>query len=332
MFNKRGYLLMGIMLAAVVFIGSAVNTSWLTRMVIRRALESGQGVVVKGVHIDRQRFSLPGHLELEGVKLGLEVNSKPFLFEAQQVSVTGLQSIFSAERRILVNAEGILARYDAGEAHEARVELAVARDGVIGSVMVPALRWDKLRVQDVFGFLVVNSSGVELRAMKFQMCGGNVTGKVIVHSGEKMQYAAEFAVEDFDVAQLVDVNAQIAAQLDGRVTGSVAWQGGDGTLDALDTDLGMPAGGKMSASLLAALTQYLPQSREKKRLELLIKKGGKLPMELFALTMKSVQARKLTGEIRLRSREINLELNLTQEINTDGTLASLWAYWQRFIK
>ena len=147
-----------------------------------------------------------------------------------------------------------------------------------------------------------------------------------------MQYAAEFAVEDFDVAQLVDVNAQIAAQLDGRVTGSVAWQGGDGTLDALDTDLGMPAGGKMSASLLAALTQYLPQSREKKRLELLIKKGGKLPMELFALTMKSVQARKLTGEIRLRSREINLELNLTQEINTDGTLASLWAYWQRFIK
>ena len=99
-----------------------------------------------------------------------------------------------------------------------------------------------------------------------------------------------------------------------------------------DTDLTMPSGGKVSASLLAALTQYLPQSREKKRLDVLIRKGGKVALEAFSFTMKGGQAGKFSGDVRLKSREINLELNLTHEINTDGTIDSLFGYWGKFFQ
>jgi hypothetical protein len=100
----------------------------------------------------------------------------------------------------------------------------------------------------------------------------------------------------------------------------------------VDADLNMPTGGKMSASLLAALTQYLPQSREKSRLDLLIRKGGKIAMEGFSFIIRGGQAGKFAGEVHLRSREVNLELNLEHEINTDGTIASLLGYWGKFLK
>ncbi len=329
---KRRYLWLAVLAALTVLSWSIVNTPWLTRMLISRACAGMANVTVKGVQIGHQRFSLPGHLELDGIRLELKINGKLFLLQVPRALVTGLQGIFTADRRFLVNARDIQISYDAGSIQDAAVELTVARDGVIGPVTAAGLSWDKLRATDAAGFVVINAAGVELRALKFRMCDGNVTGKVLVRGGAGMAHTAEFALDGFDVAQLTDVNPQLAAQLDGRVTGNVAWQASAGALEGMDLDLGMLDGGKVSAALLSALTQYLPKSREKKRLESLITKGGKLPMEIFALTMKSAGEGKLAGEVHLRSREINLELNVTQEINTDGSLASLGAYWERFIQ
>jgi hypothetical protein len=188
-------------------------------------------------------------------------------------------------------------------------------------------------MEDVSGFMILNGAGVEMRALKFKAYDGNLTGKVMVQTrGTPITYNGEIFMEGFNVAGLGDVNPAISQQLDGVVTGTVSVEGDPVSLRTLDASLTMPSGGNISAALLAALTQYLPASREKKRLDALISAGGKLGMELFSFTLKGGKAGAFAGELHLRSREINLELNLTHEINTDGTIASLLAYWQKFVQ
>ncbi len=326
------WLIPAISLSVVLLVVSALQTPWLTREACSRALAGRPGVVMKELRIGRQSFSLPGRLELKDVRIELGINGKPLILETPGVIVTGLQSVWGRERRILVSLEHAHGVYDAGDAREAGLQLTLAGDTLSGSVTAQEAVWDNIRARAVSAFIIIKGAEIEWRAVKLQAYGGRVTGQAVVHLGPSLTYAAEIFVEGCDVAQLAELNRELADQLNGVMTGAVKLAGGIGTVDTLDVDLTMPAGGQVSAALLAALTQYLPRSREKKRLDFLIRNGGKLAMELFSFTMKGGAKGKFTGELRLRSREVNLELNLAHEINTDGTLASLAAYGQKFLK
>ena len=326
------WLIVALLSAVGILVVSALQTPWLTRELCRRALAGQPGVVVKELRIGQQHFSLPGRLEFQDVRLGLEINAKSLTLDIPEILVTGLQSVWAGERRILLSAAHVHGRYDVGEAVDAGLQFTFVGEGVSGPVTVAALSWDKLHAREVAAFLIFNRSGIEVHAVKMKAYAGGVTGQSVVRLRPLLTYTAEVFIEACDVAQLSDINRDLADQLNGAVTGTVKLAGDAVVLKTLDADLTMPAGGRVSASLLAALTQYLPQSREKKRLDFLIRNGGKLAMELFSFTMKGVGQGKFSGELHLRSREINLELNLTHEINTDGTLASLAAYGQKFLK
>jgi|GEM_PF-2855948 len=334
MFKKRWYIL-AVGVAVFIFIAIALNTTWLTASILEQVLAGKPGMVVKRIHIDHQQFSLPGRLELQKVDLALEVNGKLLTLQAPQVEVMGLQTLWSDDRRILVAAQRMTVRYDLGQAKEVKADMAIDQEGISGPLTAVEVNWDKLRGKGVSLFLIVNTSGIELRAVKLAAYNGRITGKVFVHAAPARQagvYVAELFIEGLDVARLAEVNPEITAQLNGLVTGTLKLEGDPVALRTVETDLNMPTGGKMSASLLAALTQYLPQSQEKKRLDLLIRKGGKIAMEAFSFIIKGGEAGKFAGEVHVKSREVNLELNLEHEINTDGTIESLVAYWGKFWK
>ncbi|MEI8012786.1 MAG: hypothetical protein WCI27_09980 [Candidatus Omnitrophota bacterium] len=327
----RWFMLMVVM-ALVILMMSVLQTPWLTRVLCRRALSAHAGVVVKGLHIGSQHFSLPGRVEMKDILLELKVNGKPMVLETPGVLVTGLQSLWGGERRILLASEKMHARYDLADAADAGAQFTLTSEGLSGPVTAAEFVWDKINAREVSAFVIIKNSGIEVRAAKMQAYGGRVTGQAVVRTGQLPAYTGEIFVEGCDMARLSDINRELADQLNGAVTGSVKLAGDAVAIKAVDADLMIPAGGKISASLLGALTQYLPQSREKKRLDLLIRNGGKLAMELFSFTMKGGPQGKFSGELKLRSREINLELNIVHDINTDGTLASLAAYGQKFLK
>ena len=310
----------------------AVNTTALSEAIVRHALASRKGVVFKDIHIARQRFTWPGRVDWGDVKLEIEVNGKKAGMEAPAVSVTGLEDLLSSRAHLLINARGARLVYDKGRAGDVTAALALEGHELSGPLTMGTLSWDKWQAQDVSLVLVVNAAGVQARAVTLKAYDGKVTGKVIVDMAPVPAYAVELFADGLDVARMAPANAGLAEELSGRLKGSLKLEGSATALRTLDTDLVMPAGGKISAVFLASLTRYLPQSREKERLDLLVNNGGKLVMEGFSFTMKSSRKGRYSGEIHLKSREVNLELNLTHEINTDGTLASLLAYAARILK
>ncbi|MBF0331710.1 MAG: hypothetical protein HQL17_07205 [Candidatus Omnitrophica bacterium] len=332
MFKKYWIVLILIaMLAASVT--SILQTPWFSTVILRRMLAARPGVVVKTVVIKSQQFSLPGHFQFRNVRLVLQFEGKELTFETPELDVSGLQQWLGVDRRFLVGVEHAKVSYDTGAVDDLTAQFTVVPQGASGPVGAVQCRWDKWQAGDISAFLILNRTGLEVRALSFNAYDGHLTGKLMVRiDTPPLKYTGEIFTEGLNVAKLADVNPGITQQLDGTVTGTVSVGGDVHALQVLDASLVMPSGGNISASLLAALTQYLPASREKKRLDALINSGGKLGMELFSFTIKGGQQGRFAGELHLRSREVNLELNLTHEINTDGTIASLVGYWQKFVQ
>jgi hypothetical protein len=177
----------------------------------------------------------------------------------------------------------------------------------------------------------INAATIEACDIHAEVYGGRMSGTAHVML-KPVTYAADLKLDGLQTAKLAEVNEQISAQMAGRISGIVRIAG-DGTRpNAIETDLQMPSGGKINAALLSALTQYLPQSQERKMLEALIKNGGKLAVEVFSFTMKSHAPDKLSGLIKIASKQANMELNLTHDIKTDGTWDGLAQSWQAIFK
>jgi hypothetical protein len=147
MHKKRWYVVFGVV-AVLLFVGSVLNTSWLTESLLGQFLAEKPGISVKRVHFGQQHFALPGRLELRAVDLALEINGKLLTVQVPDVVITGLQTFGATDRRVLISAQRMTVRYDMGFAKEFKADLTIDRDGVSGPLTAVELDWDKLRAKD----------------------------------------------------------------------------------------------------------------------------------------------------------------------------------------
>jgi hypothetical protein len=294
-------------------------------------------VRVKDLKVGRQHFTFPGAVDLSDVRLVLGLKGGDLVVDVPGMRISGLQTFFSRERMYRFVLAGASVVFPGVEVREVGADLMLgSRSGadflLSGPVRAGTAKWDRVKAVDVDFFLSAVPGVWEFRACQARAFGGEVTGRGVLDFSNGFRYEAEIAAIDLGTAELAQVNPGIAGQLGGRVSGTVRLGGRDGRMETLTTDVGMPAGGEMSARLLAALAQYIPSSREKKRLDAVIKAGGRLNVEVLSFSLKSETPRHLSGGIHIISKEVNLELNITNDIRTDGTLESLLSYWQTYVK
>ncbi|MBF0485838.1 MAG: hypothetical protein HQL16_04915 [Candidatus Omnitrophica bacterium] len=317
---------------------AALNSPWLSVKLARRILRSAlKEVKLTEVVVTRQHFTMPGEVEFTGVRLLLMIKGKPLTINVPHCHVTGLQTFFSNEPRVFITVKDAAAQFPPGEARNVGAELSFSMTAdkkfvLSGPVSAQEASWDRFKAAQVSFFLAGAPERWEFRAIKASAYGGGLAGKAQVVFSQVPAYDVELFLSDMLTTELSKINLQISEQLGGKIGGAVHVTGNGEKMSSLATDLSMPGGGKMSASLLGVLTQYIPQSREKKMLDDLIKVGGLLDVEVLSFSMKSDSPRHLSGEVHILSKAINVELNITNDINTDGTLESLLSYWQAYLK
>lgn len=162
--------------------------------------------------------------------------------------------------------------------------------------------------------------------------GGELSGSATVKFGPPAGYDAVLALQSVDCGELEQALGGVFRELGGKLSGSLRMAGCGRQIDRFDTAWNMPGGGAVSAALLSTITQYIPDSEQKKRLDFLIRTGAKLPVESFIFTLKNDSPDRLSGIVGLKSREANLELNVTHEIRVDTRIDSLIQAWQAMFK
>jgi hypothetical protein len=98
-------------------------------------------------------------------------------------------------------------------------------------------------------------------------------------------------------------------------------------ITTFNADFSLPAGGKVTSVLLSDFLQYLPKSREKKRLDKLVKIGEKLAVEVFSFTIQNDAPDHWSGVVQLASKDVNIRANRTYDIHIDGTWEGLATSW-----
>lgn len=302
-----------------------LNSTWLSVRLARRALH---GMLPEArlteLAIGQQHFHWPGGFAWNNVRLGIKYKGRDYNVVVPRLMLSGAQGVFRDKADLKISAAGADIFFPPGEAKDAKIELTVSLVSrkvvrAEGLVTLAKLAWDKLEARQVRFRVLRNIREFEFDNIQASAYGGTITGKArLVPAG--LVYAADLALEGIDTSQLAD---WLSTQVVGRATGRIRISGKAETLSTLESDFSMLTGARVSASLLSVVVQVIPQLPDRKRLDALIKQGGQFPVEILKFTVRSQSPQHWGGELTLRSREVNLAINISHDINPDGTLLYL---------
>jgi len=191
---------------------------------------------------------------------------------------------------------------------------------------------ESLRMTEIRTDFSGDARSVVMSNLTAGVYSGVLSGRVESVFGPPAAYDITLALDSVDCGEPEQALGGVFRELGGTLSGQLQIAGTGNQVDRFDTSWNMPAGGAVSAELLSSITRYIPDSAQRKRLDFLIRSGGKLPVESFVLTLKNDAPDRLSGIIGVKSREANLELNLTHEIQVDTRIDSLIQVWQAMFK
>jgi hypothetical protein len=306
-----------------------------------RAMEFVVRQVLQRTAKDVQSFSLgsldysfPSSWTLGDVRATVLSKGKSTLVYASQVEIKDVFHLLTDGKHAQVNVSGAEASYDQLKVRGAScaVDLSRLTNGISyrGNIFLAQVSQEPFSVSDVRTDFSGDERSVTLSNLAAAVYGGKLSGAAIFTIPES--YDVELTLKEVDSGELERAMGGVFRELGGKLSGQLHVAGAGQRIDLFDTSWNMPSGGAVSAELLSSITRYIPDSVQKKRIDFLIRSGGKLAIESFLFTLKNDSPEQLSGQIGLKSREANLELNVTHEIRVDARIDSLLQAWQAVFK
>ncbi|MEI6437494.1 MAG: hypothetical protein WCO69_01940 [Candidatus Omnitrophota bacterium] len=319
--------------AGWVVVNNAAAMSYLVRQAVARSLKA---VDVRELRFGSLAYTFPSDWALKDVRARLVIGQQVLTFTSARLDISNALGLCSIGRGAGLSLSGADGFFDKLKVNgiSGRFYLTRTDHGVSyrGDVSAGTVAWDRLGVSKVKATVSGDAGQLSLRQLQADVYGGKTAGKAMVAFGRVPRYEVSAVVEKADIGQLDRVLGGVFHELGGTLSGRVRLAGSGPQIDGLDMNWDMPSGGKVSAALLSSIATYLPASQEKKRIDSLIRSGGKLAVEVFSFTIKNDAPDHLSGEIGLKSREANLELHITHEVKVDARIDSLLQAWSAVFK
>lgn len=309
-----------------------LNSTWLVRQLARPVSDR----VLSGFSFERftvadQRCRLEGVCVWKNLFLSGILRGKPLELRLGQLEWRGWRSFSGSGRGWEFTLQEAELHWGPGHLEGGGGTLSLhwpAGQPVFdGKWQLRSLAWDKLRLTNAGGRLSGDTSALRFEEMRAEAYGGHLEGALGFRFASA-GYTLDLVLDRLNTLLMADIDASVPQQVDGMVSGHFKVEGTAERMDALQADLHLSSGGAVNAALLGSFLSYLPQSREKKMVERLVKAGGKLAVELFSVRISNVGYGLLAGELHLTSKAVNTALNLGYDIRTDGAWQSLLTYWQ----
>jgi hypothetical protein len=316
--------------AAVAVVATNVRAmEFVIRQVLQRTAKE-----VQSFSLGSLVYSFPSSWVFGDVRVTVLTKGRPALVYAAQVELKDALHLLTDGKLSQVNISGADAAYDKLKVKDAScaVDLSKSTNGISyrGNILLAQVLQDPFSVSDVTTDFSGNEQSVMLTNLTAAVYGGRLSGTAGVTLPE--QYDVDLTLHGVDSGELERAMGGVFRELGGKLSGQLHVTGAGQQIDLFDTSWNMPSGGAVSAELLSSITRYIPDSVQKKRIDFLIRSGGKLAVESFLFTLKNAAPDRLSGQIGVKSREANLELNVTHEIRVDARIDSLVQAWQAVFK
>jgi hypothetical protein len=319
-----------IVFAAVAVVATNVRAmEFVVRQVLQRTAKE-----VQSFSLSSLAYTFPSSWTLGDVRATVLSKGKPALIYVGRVELKDMFHLLTDGEHAQVNVSGAEVAYDKLKVRGAScaVDLTKLTNGIsyLGNILLAQVLQEPFSVSDVRTEFSGNERSVTLSTLAAAVYGGRLSGAAVFAVPER--YDVELALKEVDSGELESAMGGVFRELGGKLSGQLHVAGSGQRIDLFDTSWNMPSGGAVSADLLSSITRYIPDSAQKKRIDFLIRSGGKLAVESFLFTLKNDSPDQLSGEIGIKSREANLDLNVTHEIRVDARIDSLLQAWQAVFK
>lgn len=291
---------------------------------------------VQSISLGSMNYSFPSSWELSRVSATVWAENKPVRIFINQLELTDLSHLLTTGEVAEIHLRGAEAAVDQIKVHGGFCSVSLNRtvNGIVytGSAGLAQVAQEPLRMTEIRADFSGDKQSAVLTNLTAAVYGGELSGSATAAFGVPAGYDAALALQSVDCNELEQALGGVFRELGGKLSGSLRIAGRGRQIDLFDTAWNMPGGGAVSAELLSSITRYIPDSAQKKRLDFLIRTGAKLPVESFVFTLKNDAPDRLSGIIGLKSREANLELNVTHDIRVDARIDSLLQAWQAVFK
>lgn len=183
-------------------------------------------------------------------------------------------------------------------------------------------QWQDYELGNISSTLEISSEQIAFKDFYCDFYDGVLNGKIVLETQNPLTYHMEIFLEDVDAVKLKEAQA-VFDNIRGRLSGVMLIQGTPDAIESISGSVKAKEGGEVKAVLLQPILQYVPMPEQKKQLEAIIAKGGRIPLEVAKVDLSSIENDKITMHFILKSREYNLDLNLTIQLNVEGGLMGL---------
>ena len=284
-------------------------------------------IVLKSFQYQKKYFGADG-LTLEGVRLILEKDGNLQDIEIRKGSVRNpKESGYNQDDLVVWLQDANFSTEDVKLKHCNLILNFTSNqrtEPVSGRMNVAVLDFKEYHLEELSSQVRGNEKGLHLDHLFAKAYGGNIQGEVWLNNFSMLSYDIRLFLAHLDLIKLRRANS-LFAQVEGKLSGQVTVTGTMDKMADFLTDLKMEEGGKIKASLLSPLKDYIPESLQKRELERLMKVDGDIPVEKVLVQIKNVGAQTLKMEVNLTSEQFSLDLNhLIVDINLDAPIGNLF--------
>jgi hypothetical protein len=334
-FKVLAGLLILLLLAAFAALAAVATNARAMEFAVRQVLRR-TAPEVQSFQISTLYYSFPSSWVLGRVSATVLAENKPVKVFIDQLELSDLSHLLTTGEVAQVHLRGVDAAVDQLKVRggSCTVDLSRTTNGLVytGSAGLTQIQQEQLRITEIRAEFSGDELSAVLTNLTAAVYGGSLSGHAQTVFGPPAGYDVTLSLQAVDCGELEQALGGVFSELGGKLSGRLRVAGFGQQIDLFDTSWNMPAGGAVSAELLSSITQYIPDSVQKKRIDFLIRSGGKLPVESFVFTLKNDSPEQLSGMIGLKSREANLELNVTHEVRVDARIDSLIQAWQAVFK
>jgi len=325
-----------VLLLSIGFVYVTLNTVWVTPWIVHRLIaQSLPQFKVDSIQIAKQKFYFPGQINFQNIQIILKDKADFYTLQVQNFFCDGLDSLWRANSKLSMEIkEG---KVESKNIHISTVEgnghLSLNRGKILtiwGEVKSKGNRFRNYEAQEFFSPIEGDDQKLIFKNFSAQAYGARFKGEISMEYQPSFPYSIQLEFEGLNIHQLKVFNEMLPTQIEGILDGTMVLTGKGNNLETIHVDTRIVEGGKIRASLLGFITQYIPQSRERQHLQELLQDDAKIFVEEASVQIKSLNKNKLTGLMKIASEELNVDLNFPITINLDGKISSLLKYVDQF--
>lgn len=282
-----------------------------------------------------RQFKFPGQLILNGVKLYLERKGQTEELRWNHLTVVHISGLFDNPRKIRVLFDDFDADIPPSKINGLNLNLNIELvnnkvSKMTGQLDASSAGFDNYKVVKVTSFIDGDEKQIRFNNLTAEGYRGKVQGQILLEYAPRLAYSIQCELLGIDLGSMQSANPALFSQVDGKFNGQAKIKGDLKIVSGLEAEFDIPQGGTIKAAWLKFVIDYIPPSAQKRDLDLLIKNDGNVPVEKATLQLRNLSPEKLTSVIKINSAKLNLDINLTVDINVEGGLNELFKYGKAF--